>query len=306
MDHVAVLAVDRDEALGLGHRHQRAQLALAGVAAHVHRLRPRVHDLGPPAVEVVDHLADRPFVARDRVGADHDGVVVGHLQPLVLPRRHERQRRHRLALGPRGDHAHLLGRVVVDVLDVDPHPVGDADDAEARAQLEVLAHRAPERRHLAPVRHGGVDDLLDAVHVAGEARHDQPLAGLRGEDPPQHDPDVRLGLGEARLLGVGRVGQQEPDPLPLGQLAHARQVHPAPVDGLQVDLEVARVQDHALGRVERQGHRLGHRVRHRDELDVAGAHAHALAVAHDDEARLLARPASSIRFRASPIVSSDP
>ena len=163
------------------------------------------------------------------------------------------------------------GGKVVDVLDVDLRAVGDADDAEALAQLDVLAHGPAQRGHLAPVRHRGVDDLLHAVHVAGEAGHDEALARLCREHAPQHDADRGLGLGEARLLGVRRVGQQEPDPLALGQLAHPRQVGAPPVDGLEVELEVARVQDHALRGVEGDGERLGHRVGHRDELDIAGA-----------------------------------
>ena len=35
VDHMAELAVHRHETLGRRHRNQRAQLALAGVAAHV-------------------------------------------------------------------------------------------------------------------------------------------------------------------------------------------------------------------------------------------------------------------------------
>ena len=140
-------------------------------------------------------------------------------------------------------------------------------------ELDVLAHGAAERGHLAAVGHGGVDDLLHPVHVAGEAGHDDALAGLGREDPAQRHAHRGLRLGEAGLLRVGGVRQEEADALGLGQLAHAGQVGAPPVDRLQVELEVPRVQDHALRGVERDGHRLGHRVRHRDELDVAGADA---------------------------------
>ena len=54
-------------------------------------------------------------------------------------------------------------------------------------ELHVLAHRAPQRGHLAPGGDGGVDDLLHPVHVAGEAGHDDALARLRGEDAAQGD-----------------------------------------------------------------------------------------------------------------------
>ena len=123
--HVAVLPVHRHEALGPGDVHQRPQLPLAGVPAHVDRLGPRVHDLGTSAVQVVDDLAHRPLVARDGMGADDHDVVLTDAQPLVLPRGHQRQCRHRLALGAGRDHAHLARREVVDVLDVHLHAVGD-------------------------------------------------------------------------------------------------------------------------------------------------------------------------------------
>ena len=82
------------------------------------------------------------------------------------------------------------------------------------------------------------------------------LSGLRGEDPAEGDADRGLRFGEAGLLGVGGVRQEQPDALGLGQLPHARQVGAATVDRLQVDLEVARVEDDALGGVEGDGKRV--------------------------------------------------
>ena len=50
----------------------------------------------------------------------------------------------------------------------------------------------------------------------------------------------------AVLLGVGRVGQQQPDALGRGDRPDAGEVGAPAVDRGQVELEVARVQDHAL------------------------------------------------------------
>ena len=91
-----------------------------------------------------------------------------------------------------------------------------------------------------------------------------------------------------------------------GQLPDAGEVGAPAVDRLQVDLEVARVQDHALGRVEGGGEGRGHRVGDGDELDLAGPDAHAARRRRPRRtAALLARPASSTRMRGSPTVSSD-
>ena len=110
------------------------------------------------------------------------------------------------------------------------------------------------------------------------------LLALGGEDPAQRHAHRGFRIGKAGLLRVGGVRQEEADTLGLRKLAHARHVGAPAVDRLQVDLEVPRVEDHALRRVECDGHGLGHRVRHRDELDVARRRSCTrLAVRHGNE-----------------------
>ena len=72
-------------------------------------------------------------------------------------------------------------------------------------------------------------------------------------------------------------------PGPVGQRADAGQVGAPAVHRVQVELEVPRVQDDALGGVEGDGEGVGHRVGDRDELDVARADRPTLAVGHRDE-----------------------
>ena len=55
------------------------------------------------------------------------------------------------------------------------------------------------------------------------------------------------------------------------------------VDRSQVELEVTRVQDHALRRVERGRERVGHRVSDGDELEIERPHLAAFAVRDGDE-----------------------
>ena len=222
----------------------------------------------PSADEPVDHLADVGLVARDRVRAhDHD-VAGADLDPPVLVGGHQRQRRHRLALGAGADDAHL-GRVEV------------ADRRRCRrsrlsGMCEQAHRRGPARTFffidmpiVAIVRlvaDGGVGDLLHAVDVAGEAGRDDALAHVRGEQVAQHAAHRRLRARVALLVGVGRVGQQQPDALLVAERADAGQVGEPTVDGRQVELEVTGVQDDPLGRVEGGGEAVGHRVGDGDEL----------------------------------------
>ena len=134
-----------------------------------------------------------------------------------------------------------------------------------------------------PVRERGLDDLLDAVDVAGEARGDDALALVVAEQVAQHRADTALARRVTRLLGVGGVGQQQADAVLVGDATDARQIGDAAVDGREVELEVAGVQDHALRCVERGGEPVGHRVGDGDELAVEGPDAPPLAVDHGDE-----------------------
>ena len=57
-----------------------------------------------------------------------------------------------------------------------------------------------------------VEDLLDAVHVRGEAGDDDAPLGL-GEHALEHRADLALGRDEPGHLGVGRVDQEQVDAL---------------------------------------------------------------------------------------------
>ena len=92
------------------------------------------------------------------------------------------------------------------------------------------------------------------------------------------------------LVGVGGVGQQQPDALLVAERADAGEVGEATVDRGEVELEVAGVEDHALRRVERGGEAVGHRVRDRDELDVERADLAPLAVGDRDQLGAVEQP----------------
>jgi hypothetical protein len=129
----------------------------------------------------------------------------------------------------------------VEITQISPVDEGagrDVHDAEVEAELHVLAHAQPERRHLAPAGHGGVGDLLDAVEVAGEAGRDDAPVAVLVEQRPQHPPDAALARGVPGLLGVRRIAQQHADAVRFGDLSDAGEVGAAVVDRGQVELEV--------------------------------------------------------------------
>jgi hypothetical protein len=93
-----------------------------------------------------------------------------------------------------------------------------------------------------------------------------------------------------RLFGVGRVAQQDADPLGLGELPDAGEIGAAVVHGGQVELEVAGVDDRPLGRVHDDRVGVRDAVGDRHELDVEGPDADALTVADRVERRAAEQP----------------
>ena len=146
--------------------------------------------------------------------------------------------------------------------------LGHLEVAQVAGHAHVADHRAAHERDLAAVGVRGVEDLLDAVHVAGEAGDDD--ASRRGaEDVLDGRGQVTLGGREAGHLGVGGVGHEQVDPL-LAQPREAAQVGDPAVERELVHLEVAGVQDHAGAGADRHGETVGDGVVDRHELAVEG------------------------------------
>ena len=68
----------------------------------------------------------------------------------------------------------LFGGQLLQLLEGDDQALGDLEVAEVAGDAHVAHHRAADEGDLAAVRVGGVEHLLDAVHVAGEAGDDDP------------------------------------------------------------------------------------------------------------------------------------
>ena len=174
--------------------------------------------------------------------------------------------------------------MVAELLDVEEVLVRNGDLAHLPGNLEVALHRAAQRGDLASAVGRRRDDLLHAVDVAGEAADDDALALLVTDDVEQVLADHPLGLGEPVGLGVGGVGQQQADAVLLADGTDLGEIGGASVDRREVDLEIARVVDDALGRVEGDADRVGHGVTDRHHLDVERPNGAALAVVQRVEA----------------------
>ena len=231
---VAVLAVDGDEVGGPGERDEPPLLLLLRVARDVERAQAFVGDLRAAAAQAVHELPHRDLVSGDEAGREHDEIARSDREVRVLAAGEPGERAPRLALRPGREHAQLARREAARLGQADRHPGREVEVPESLREPDVRLHRAPEQRDAPPEGARGGHDLLDAVDVRGEARHEQaaarPLEGLL-----EGRAHVRLGQRGAGPLGVRRVGQQEPHPLAAERL-HAGEVHPRTGDRARVDL----------------------------------------------------------------------
>src|SRR4029079_8056410 len=81
-------------------------------------------------------------------------------------------RRQGLALAARRDDDHLVIGEVLDLLRRDQKPIWRRRDPKVACDVEVLAHRTADEGDTLVEADGGVDHLLDAVDVGGEAGDD--------------------------------------------------------------------------------------------------------------------------------------
>ena len=153
-------------------------------------------------------------------------------------------------------------------------PLGHVDVPQHPPDVHVLAHGAADERDLAVEVRGGVDDLLDAVDVRGEARDD---------DPPARREKTRSRLGPTPAsLGEKPGGRRSSSRRTAAGRPRCRARPGADVRGRALDrglveLVVAGDEHGAeLGR-RRHGARVGDRVRHVQQLDVERAELEPLA-----------------------------
>ena len=279
-DQMRVLAVHRHEPLRHRNRVERLQFLLLAVSRGVDIDHPRVEDPDAVPSEPVAHGGDRSLIARDRVGTEDHRVVVVELEPLALANRHLGERGPRLALRAGAHDQGLLRIEFVEVFDVAQRPVGNPQDADVPGQLDVAAHREPERHQHPIVLDRGIGELLKPMDMTGERRHDDPTTLLPTNQRGQIATDLRLGAGSARRIRIGGVSHQQPDAGIVGEGADTAEVGAAPVDRGEVELEVARVQDHALRGVERRDVARGDRVGHREEFAVERTDIDPVTVVH--------------------------
>jgi hypothetical protein len=140
--------------------------------------------------------------------------------------------------------------------------------AEVAGDAHVPDHGPAHERDDAIALVRGVQHLLNPVHVAGEAGHDDPLSRC-GEDLPQHPADLPLADHEPRGLRIRGIRQQQVHALCAESMKGAEVGQPA-VERQLVHLEVARVHHQAGAGPDRHAEGVGDGMVDGDELALEG------------------------------------
>ena len=217
--------------------------------------------------EAVDHLVDGVLVPGDQRAGEDDGVALLDVHEVVVALGDPAQRRHRLALAAGGDQHLTLGGEVGEVLGVDHHAGRDVEVAEVLGDAHVADHRAPDVPDLAAVPDRRVEDLLDAVHVGGEAGDDDPLVAARGRRVSRtgamYFSEV-VKPGTSALVESVRKRSTPSSP----SRANARRSVIRPSSGSWSILKSPVCRTSAGAGADRDGQRVGDRVVDGDELEL--------------------------------------
>ena len=226
-------------------------------------------DLRAAAEQGVDGAADHPLVPRDHArGEDHE-VARARVDVLVLARRDERDGGVRLALAPRREDHLARGGQIAELVERDDEPLGHPEVAQLRGDRDVGHHAPAEEPDPALVADGQVEELLDAVDVRGEGRHDDASRRL-GKPPVEGRAHLGLRARMPRPADIGRV-RAEGQHAALAQRGERRVVRLLVVDGVLVELEIPGVDDRAHRRLDRETDAVGDRVGHADGRDGEAA-----------------------------------
>ena len=270
---MALLAVERNEEARMQQRVHNLELFLAGVAGDMQALELIVDNVGSLAVELVDDLADGLFVAGDSRGGDDHTVARLNFHLSVPGEGHAVQSRHIFALRARRNNHDLVLWKGFDGVDVDKGVVWNLEIAKVRRDLQDIFHAAACDRDLSSVLVRNVQKALKAKGVGRKRCDDDPLAAA-GELAVKTVGDAALRGRKARALDVCGVAQEGKHAL-VSELAQARKIDHA-VLRHRVDFKIAREDERADRRFDREGHRVRDRVVHMDELDLEAPGLHDL------------------------------
>src|SRR5882672_10966439 len=267
------LAVNGNEIFRLHELQQEFLFFLARVTGNVDDSRGIIVINQRAAPEhVVQHAENGFFVSWNDARGENDAVVFVHGDEAVIVHGDARERRHRFGLRSTGENDDALRIESANILLAHHHSVGDAQQFERVGNLDVIDHAAADKRNFAVYARSNVNDLLNSMNGGSEARENY-APRRRAAQLFDAWNDRAFRRREARTLHVRGIAEEREHAF-VAVLRERVKVKRRAADGRLVNLEIARVNDYAEGRANRQRNAVHGAVRHGNKFNLEWANLH--------------------------------
>ena len=167
---MTVLAVNRDCVFRFHKGIDQLQILLAGMSGNMCILED---NLCAFCRQLIDHAGNRLLISRDRVGTEDNRIVRLNRHLSVNIRGHTGQSRHGLSLASRCDKHHLLGRIVLHLVNLNQGVLRHIQIAQLRCNGNDIYHAPAFHDYFSAVFVCGINNLLHTVHIGSECSDDE-------------------------------------------------------------------------------------------------------------------------------------
>ena len=279
---VTLFAVHRQHVLRAQDVVAVEQLSGGSVARNMNLGGALVHHGGAELHETVDHPVYGILVAGNEARGQDNGVALAD-DDLVFQVGHARQNGHRFALAA-GRHVDqfVVGQVG-GLFGIQQYTFWHLQKPEVGGDPHVAHHGAPHQHDATAVGVGGIQHLLHAVNVTGEAGDDDPARGL-GDNGLEDRSNVALTGGEAGNIGIGRVDHEQVD-AGLAEAGERAKIGDAIIQRQLIHLEVTGVKNGAGDGGDGDGECIRNRVIDGHKFEVERAELLFLALGDGERVR---------------------
>ena len=273
MDQIAVrlqmliFTVYRNEIPRTDQPVDQLQLFLGSVSGY---MRVLIDNFRIALHQLIDNVRNHLLVAGNRFRAENDLITRLDLHIAVLARGHSGKRGQRLALASGCNDNNLVVRIIIDIADIDQEIIRDLQITDIQSGLYNVDHTAAHDHNLTSVISCRVHDLLYTVHVRSKCSDDDSRIARPVENIKEGLADSPLRHRIPRTLRVRGIRHQRQNAF-LAKFCEPRQIDHVAVNRRIVNLEIARMEDHADRRCDRQRDRISDTVVGADKLNLVAS-----------------------------------
>ena len=235
------------------------------MSGYMNSRRRVVNDIRTLFEKIVNCARDQLFVAGNRRCGNHDRVARQDLNFSMVRHRHPGQGRHWFALAAGCQNDDPVGRIIVDLGNVDQYAVRHFQVSQLHGDSHDIQHAPADYRDFPAILESGVNRLLQTVDVGRKTGNNDPVLRCP-ELLVKGFAHTTFAFGKARPFGIGAVGQHDQnafvaqfgEPVKAGHLSIHRRM---------IDFEVAGMQNRADRCFQVNGHGIGDAVVHANKTD---------------------------------------